>query len=248
MNKREMKFSKYYQRGSTYHWEQISLNPFRHNAFVNARYSLLKNLIIKQAKNDNVNILDVGCGDGVLLYLLSSKMKHATLYGIDSSEFAIEGGKNQLERLKVKNVHLDVQNAYDLKFQDNFFDIVVSSDVIEHLKSPDQMLSEIRRVLKPNGIAIIGTPIRITETPLDKNHYKEFFQKEFINFLNEYFKEIKLIETHDLFYYLLYQKYKMIRYLFNLLSIFNRNPFLKNSKNHPRLHVYMIGICKKPKK
>ena len=67
-----------------------------------------------------------------------------------------------------------VTDLYQLPFEENYFDIVVSSDVIEHVLKPRKMLSEIKRVGKKNSFIIIGTPIRYTENPIDTMHQYEF--------------------------------------------------------------------------
>ncbi len=61
---------------------------------------------------------------------------------------------------KLKNTSYTVENALDLSFEDNSFDLVVTVDVIEHVGQPARMMSEISRVLKPGGLAVITFPQR----------------------------------------------------------------------------------------
>jgi SAM-dependent methyltransferase len=60
-----------------------------------------------------------------------------------------------------------------------YFDRVVCADGIEHVPDPESLLSTLHRVLKPGGRAIVRTPIRLTETPLDPDHVREWFPSEF---------------------------------------------------------------------
>ena len=250
----EKKFTKYESRGPDYHYKQInkkSLNEF--NAFVYARYQIELELIIKiliAKKSQNMKILDVGCGDGVILYLLNQKLKNENmeLYGIDSSDLALKIAKRKIPRGIFK-----IAEVYNLPYEDNFFDLIISSDVIEHVLRPDKMLSEIKRVGKDNSHVVIGTPIRITEKPLDKMHQHEYFPNEYKTLLSEYFSDIRIIQSHKLVYFLLYEKISSIlgkkisifRKIINLLSIYlNKNPFLKIKDIDIEKYSYMFGMCK----
>ena len=65
-----MSFSKYEKRGA-YHWEQIGKHPIKANAFVKARYHMCIDLL-KRHKPPQINtsVLDLGCGDGALTWML----------------------------------------------------------------------------------------------------------------------------------------------------------------------------------
>lgn len=250
----EIQFNKYKKRGSDYHYRQADiLNPFKFNAFVKARYlkhiKILENLLKKNVFNPKktLNILDVGCGDGVLLFLLKKHLKnyHFNLYGIDLSEEAILTAK-----IKLHDARFFVSGVYETKFENDFFDILISSDVIEHVNHPEKMLSEINRITKNNAPIVIGTPVRYTEKPLDKMHVKEFFQDEFKELMLNYFSEVEIIESHKLIHLLRYRKTLNIftkkiranRYFYYLLSLFKLNPFLIIPKNTD-LSAYMFATA-----
>jgi ubiquinone/menaquinone biosynthesis C-methylase UbiE len=57
----------------------------------------------------------------------------------------------------LKSYKVDVTRE-PLPFPDNYFDIVVMIDVVEHLYDPDYAISEVRRVLRPGGFIVISTP------------------------------------------------------------------------------------------
>lgn len=248
---RETLFTKYFTRGATYHWEQINRHDIRKfNAFVYARYikhiqEVEKYLATRKNARLTLRLLDVGCGSGVLLYLMKENIEgNLEFYGIDLSEEALE-----IARKKMPGETFQKASAYALPFPDNYFDIIVSADVIEHLVHPRKMLDEIRRAGKKDSLVVIGTNIRLTERPLDKNHHHELFPEEFFQLASEYLNETKLTESHDLLYLLLYQKpinvlgksITLFRYLINILSIFfGKNPFLATRSYKHQLFAYIL--------
>jgi ubiquinone/menaquinone biosynthesis C-methylase UbiE len=253
---KEIIFKKYDKRGSDYHYKQINfLKPGMYNAYVHARYlKQIKILLQKMTdsaldKNKTFKVLDMGCGDGVLLFLLKKHIKkyQFDIYGTDLSEIAVQTAKE-----KLPTGHFFVGSVYETVFDDHFFDIVISSDVIEHVNFPGKMLNEIKRISQNDTIIVIGTPVRYTEMPLDKMHVKEFFPGEFKNLLSEYFNNVNIVVSHRLYNFLYYkQLFKLFglsislnRYKYYLYSLFAKNPFLKNfvDKEH---YTYMFAIMTK---
>jgi len=98
---------------------------------------------------DNLKVLDIGCGHGICHNLLKGRLK--SYCGIDAAKYP--GIKNS------KRVDL---NNKKLPFASKSFDAVICTDVLEHLFYPDEICEEIKRVLKPEGIAIISLPNEIT--------------------------------------------------------------------------------------
>jgi len=220
----EIEFKKYKDRGVGYHWKQIGKRLRIRNLYVIARYELILDMIKDEIKNKKV--LDAGCGDGVLSFMLAGMGAKVT--GIDNSEDAINFAayKNR----NFKNVDFLVGSVYSIPFEDNHFDYIISTEVIEHLKYPEKMLSEIKRVWNNKGKIIISTPIRYTNIPLDKNHYQEFFEEDLIELLTKYFIKIKLVKSHPIFWMEFQNKtlfnYSMPRFFLNMINlVFNINPF-----------------------
>lgn len=99
-------------------------------------------------------VLDVGCGPGDVLEFAEKRGVEST--GVDISKFALDKARKRV-RGRLKRVDVGSQ---PLPFSDKEFDAVVSFDLIEHLISPDNFLSEVSRVLRPRGIFFITTPNR----------------------------------------------------------------------------------------
>lgn len=94
--------------------------------------------------------LDVGCASGWLLSKIAKKYPKAACIGVDVYKNAIQYGKKRYKSLQL--IHAD---AHNLPFKDETFDIVLCTEVLEHVISPEKVLKEINRVLKDEGVAII---------------------------------------------------------------------------------------------
>lgn len=117
--------------------KHTSNNPFKKFFIRNFFNAILRDLGILEIGS----VLDVGCGEGFTLKILKGKGIGRVHQGIDYSKKAIEIGKKDNPELK-----LQVGDIYNLKFKDNSFDLVVSTEVFEHLDEPEKALSEIKRV------------------------------------------------------------------------------------------------------
>jgi SAM-dependent methyltransferase len=102
------------------------------------------------------HVLDVGAGAGIVEQM-RFKGHVAEVCGID------------LDARVRENPHLDdgrVADAGSIPYEDNRFDLVFADNVMEHLDDPETVFSEIKRVLKPEGILLFKTPNRSHYMPL----------------------------------------------------------------------------------
>ncbi|MCK4892042.1 MAG: class I SAM-dependent methyltransferase [Candidatus Pacebacteria bacterium] len=104
--------------------------------------------LLDPQKKDTV--LDVGCNKGCLVKILRGLSDE--VYGCDINKEAIKN--SDIDGLKLIS-------SGDLKYENNFFDKIISSHVIEHIKDLENMMKEIERVLKPNGICVLIYPFEI---------------------------------------------------------------------------------------
>jgi len=96
-------------------------------------------------------ILDVGCGTGILLAELLSQVHSVKVFGIDPCGEMLEIARQRLPCEAVMK-----QGSVDqLPFADHSFDAVVSSSAFHYFREPGRALVEMRRVLKPSGRLII---------------------------------------------------------------------------------------------
>lgn len=113
-------------------------------------------LIFKEIiKTKPKKILDAGCGRGFYIKSLSYLPFIEKIYGIDINSAYLQIAKKNIDK---KKVVVKKASVYKLPFPDNSFDLVIASEILEHLKDDFRALLELRRVLKTNRKLIITVP------------------------------------------------------------------------------------------
>jgi 2-polyprenyl-3-methyl-5-hydroxy-6-metoxy-1,4-benzoquinol methylase len=119
---------------------------------VKSLYNNVNPKIVKLYENE-VNVLDIGCSTGVLANVLKKINTDAKITGIDISAQAGEKAKLILENFYC----LDLDNVVLPDFGKKF-DLIILGDVLEHLKRPDNLLSNLKLILNEDGKIIISLP------------------------------------------------------------------------------------------
>lgn len=168
----------------------------------NREYGFADKIRIKkivEIVGNNNKILDVGCYRGFLSKLLLDNGNE--VFGIDIAKKALI----QARKLGIKTQYADLEKK--IPFVSNSFDLVVAAEIIEHIKDTDNFLSEIKRVLRPNGYLVISTSNLVSlgrriSYLLGGSGYHEasfFFPKGAAGHLRYFTKDllIGLLELHD---------------------------------------------------
>jgi 2-polyprenyl-3-methyl-5-hydroxy-6-metoxy-1,4-benzoquinol methylase len=100
----------------------------------------------------NKIILDIGCNDGSAGSVLIKQGN--TVYGIDIVKENVE---NALKK-GVKAIRMDINSDISLPYEDNFFDVIIAGDIIEHIFDTDAFMRKFQTKLKNNGTLILATP------------------------------------------------------------------------------------------
>ncbi len=134
-------------------------------------------------------ILDVGCGTGELMSAIQARYRDAVITGVDLSQEMLRVAAEKLGSTG-QVVHAD---AHHLPFADAAFDIVTSVSAFHYLHTPDRVLVEARRVLKPGGRLVvtdwcgdfIGCRVLAWALPLlGRAHERTFSSGELLKALN----------------------------------------------------------------
>jgi ubiquinone/menaquinone biosynthesis C-methylase UbiE len=237
-----------YNLESRYWWFTARLDIF---------VSFFKNLLKRELIPDNPKILNLGCGTGIQTEIFSM---FGEVVSLDYSEDALKFcGIRKLDRL----VRAD---AGKLPFSDASFDVVLCFDILEHIESDAEAVSEIYRVLKNGGAAIISVPaFRFLWSSFDEvNWHKRRYRKKevvklisgsgLIPFKTSYFNFFLFpLALMRRFYEKVFKRRENLYYLpkTGLFSnnifkmIFTSEKFFLRRFNFP-WGVSVIGIARKP--
>lgn len=135
-------------------------------------------------------VLDYGCNVGYGANILSTYCKKVV--GIDVSPEAIETARKNYQSEKIE---FKLFNGVRTSFEDSCFGMIVSLQVLEHIVDIKPYLSEIQRLMAPEGTAIITTPnatIRLEPgmKPWNKYHVREYTAAELLDTLTPYFSRV----------------------------------------------------------
>ncbi len=114
-------------------------------------------------KLQDLTVLDVGSSTGLIDYYLADHFKQ--LIGIDIDETAVVYAQ---QHLKHSTLQFQLGDAMNLAFPDDHFDLVICAQIYEHVPDARQMMAEIHRVLKPNGICYFAATNRFK---IQEAHY-----------------------------------------------------------------------------
>jgi len=142
--------------------------------------------VINQIDLKNKKVLDIASGEGYGSNILSRYAQ--SVIGVDLSNEAVVHAKN---KYKCDNLQYIQGDAAKIPLEDESVDVVVSFETIEHHDKHTEMLVEIKRVLKSNGVLIMSSPDKyyFTDLPDFKNefHVKELYYSEFRKLISSYF-------------------------------------------------------------
>lgn len=140
------------------------------------RYSIIMELV-----RDKV-VLDIASGEGYGSNLISNVATFT--YGVDIDEESIKHANTKYQK---KNLSYKHGAADQIPLEDASVDIVVSFETLEHHDKHEEMMSEIKRVLKPGGVLVMSTPEKVIP---ENNHFhvKELTNIEFKHLISRYFK------------------------------------------------------------
>lgn len=111
--------------------------------------------------------LNLGTGEGDYDRMIAGYCTELVGCDVNEEDLAHARALNQ----GVMNLRYEANNALELTYPDNYFDLIVSCEVIEHVGKPEQMVHEMYRVLKPGGVAIMTFPSRefpVTYDPVNR--------------------------------------------------------------------------------
>jgi len=116
--------------------------------------NIFKGIIQKTDLTDDLSVLDIGTGTGLLLIHLVPHVKQLT--GIDNSQGMLNILQEKIERTGISNVNPILFDAEKDELAEKQYDLVVSSMTFHHFTRPDIFLKQVYRSIKPGGKVCIG--------------------------------------------------------------------------------------------
>lgn len=104
-----------------------------------------------------IRLLDAGCGGGLVANALARKRGEYSIEGVDLSSEALQFAERTKLANKLRNVRFSRASVYDMGFANASFDVVIMSDVLEHLHDIPRALAEVSRLLRPGGLFLFDT-------------------------------------------------------------------------------------------
>ena len=185
-----------------------------------ARREIISSIISKFVfKNNKLKILDFGAGSGTNTIALSH-------YG---EVYVYEKNKNALQHLKKKFEKISNIFVLDTINENIFFDLIIASDVIEHIKNDDEVIEFFSKVLKNDGNILITVPAyNFLYTERDKviGHFRRYNSNMLKKKINKYFKIIKLSYYNFFLFFL-----SIVHFVF--LKLFKIKSLITSPENTP---------------
>ena len=143
-----------------------------------------KNELVKTLTEENQDILDIACGNGSLLRHLQMH-GYNSLYGLEISSYAVD-------KLSQAGINMKQGKLPNLPYPDASFDVVIASQILEHIIRRRTFIKEIVRVLRPTGRALIFVPNDCL-CPIDeKEHVIKYSKYSLEKFLARYFHQVNV--------------------------------------------------------
>ena len=141
----------------------------------------------------NKRVLDLACGEGYGSYLLAKTAK--SVVGIDIDNNTIKHARNKYIK---QNLEFKVGSITEVPIDgESLFDVAVCFEALEHIEDHQKLLSEVKRLLTPDGVFIVSTPNKTvySDEPQFNNpfHVHELYFDEFRELFEKYFKNVKFL-------------------------------------------------------
>jgi SAM-dependent methyltransferase len=242
-----------YVTDGAYHF-RVTENPRvrRFDPRIDARYEVpLAVLRAHAALDAGKRGVDLGCGDGVMLFKI--QRAGGKVVGLDLSLAGLRIARDELTRRTGVAPALARASASVLPFAPGSLDYVTSIEVIEHLQDADVHLAEVRRVLAPGGVLVVTTPHRLPSGELqDPYHVVEFDAASLEALLRRHFASVEVRGMYPALLDRIYYRAsgfrpldKVVRGGFKVVSRWLMNPYVHMLKRAPRTGWRnLVAICR----
>ena len=145
----------------------------------------VKTLAKLAARRRPARVVDLGCGDGSLLASLRERWQDAALFGVDFAPAQIESNRRREPTMEWAVADLESDEPILPQWQGGF-DVVIASEIVEHLEHPERLLKHAWNLARPGGMLLLSTQSgRVHETEKRVGHRRHFSLSEMDILLRE---------------------------------------------------------------
>jgi len=170
-------------------WDKVANKyDFVRKSDIKAFDTIISN--IKEELDENMTVLELATGTGFISISVAPFCKE-----IEATDFSEEMIRVAKSKKRPENLSFSIQDATNLPYPDNFYDVVIISNALHIMPNPEKALANIKRVLKNGGVLIAPNFIRrgnfidrIIETPMNIFGFKTYSKWTYDRYL-EFLKE-----------------------------------------------------------
>jgi ubiquinone/menaquinone biosynthesis C-methylase UbiE len=148
-----------------------------------------KSELIAELTQPKQKIVDIACGTGSILRYLKER-GYSDLSGLETSRYAVD-------RLRSEGITMYQGRLPNLPMPDSYFDVIIASQILEHVIRRQRFMREMLRVLKPEGRALIFVPNNCLGPIDEPEHVIKYSQVTFTKFLSEFFEILSIDVMKD---------------------------------------------------
>lgn len=145
------------------YWDMLWKSPKRHVE----RYSM-QWVLWRIMEFEPKSVLDIGCGNGLLLFRIKQLLPACEVFGVDLSETAIARMRNQY------GLEGQVMDAYDVDQLPRTFDFIVANHLLEHLYRDREFVKKCQVLLNPGGMFYAAVPNNISGPEETEEHVRKY--------------------------------------------------------------------------
>ncbi|MGB2705486.1 MAG: class I SAM-dependent methyltransferase [Candidatus Omnitrophota bacterium] len=140
-----------------------------------ARYVLMASCIHEEYMRQKkpIKVLDIGCHEGMMILYCRKNNSEVEFYGMD----ILQERLNKALGRGYKSALIQDIRSRPFPYKDDFFDVVISSHILEHLERPGEVLGELNRVMKKGAVLLVGVPIGILPAILWRRYITPLYDK-----------------------------------------------------------------------
>lgn len=121
--------------------------------------------IVESISTEHATVADLGCGSGVILSEILMMKPRWMGHGLDISKASVSYARRLAAHKRVaERADFRTGNIASLPYRDESLDLIVASEILEHMPEPEKVVKEMKRVLRPRGKLILTMPLE-SHTP-----------------------------------------------------------------------------------